>query len=56
VKVTASNLATILVVIVLAWLGLKLLGVALKALGLLILIGVAIALYFGARRLIGKSR
>jgi hypothetical protein len=56
VKLTASNLATFLVVIVLAWLGLKLLGVALKALGLLILVGVAIALYVGAQRMIGKSR
>ena len=55
-KATASNLATILVVIILAWLGLKLVGVAFKAVGLLIVIGIVVALYFGAQKMIGKGR
>jgi len=56
VKSVASNLATILVVIIVLWLGLKLLGVAFKAVGLLIVIGVVVVIYFGARKMIGKGR
>ena len=43
-KSGVSTLATILVVIVVAWLGLKLIGVAFKAVGLLIVIGVVVVL------------
>ena len=55
-RVTLSNVATILVVVVLAWLGLKLVGVAFKAVGLLIVAGAVVALWFGARKMIGKGR
>ena len=53
---TASTLLTVVAVVVGAWLALKLLGVAFKLVGVLILIGVAAIAYFGARRLIGKGR
>ena len=55
-KSAASTLATVLVVIIVLWLGLKLLGVAFKAVGILILAAAVIALYFGARKMLGKGR
>ena len=55
-KSTASTLATVLVAIIVLWLGLKLIGVAFKAVGLLIVIGIVVALYFGAQKMIGKGR
>ena len=55
-KSAASKLATILVVIIVLWLGLKLIGVAIKAVVLLAVIGVVVALYFGAQKMIGKGR
>ena len=56
-KSAAGTAATILIAIVLIWLVLKLLGVALKLVGLLILIGVGAALFFAVRgRLGGPDR
>ena len=55
-KSTMSTLATILVVIIVLWLGLKLIGVAIKAVVLLAVIDVVVAVYFAARKKIGKGR
>jgi hypothetical protein len=54
-KNAASLLATILVVLVVVWAAFKLLGLAFKLVGILIVVGVAVALYYGAQKLIGKS-
>ena len=51
-----SLLVTIVFAVIAIWLGLKLLGVALKLVGVLILIGVAAIAYFGAVKLIGGPR
>ena len=49
-------LATVLIAIVVIWLGLKLLGVALKLAGLLILVGLGAAAYLAITRRIGGPR
>ncbi len=49
-------IATILIAIIVIWLVLKLLGVALKLVGLLILLGVGAALFFAVRGRIGGPR
>ena len=46
-------IATVLIAIVLIWLVLKLLGVAFKLIGLLILGGIAVAAYLAVTRRIG---
>jgi dolichol kinase len=51
-----GSIATILIAIIVIWLVLKLLGVALKLVGLLILVGVAAALFFAVRGRIGGPR
>ena len=46
-------IATVLIAIVLVWLVLKLLGVAFKLVGLLIIGGIAVAAYLAVTRRIG---
>ncbi|MGZ8313214.1 MAG: hypothetical protein ACXWUR_14235 [Allosphingosinicella sp.] len=54
-KQAASFLVTILIALVVVWAAFKLLGLAFKLVGVVIVVGVAVALYFGAQKLIGKS-
>ena len=54
---TAGGIATILIAVVVIWLGLKLIGVAFKLVGLLILGGLAVGAYlFVTGRLGGPDR
>ena len=54
-KQAGSLLLTILIALVVVWAGFKLLGLAFKLVGILIVVGAAAALYLGAQKLIGKS-
>ena len=51
-----GTLATILIAIVVIWLGLKLLGVALKLVGLLILVGLGAVAFLAVTKRIGGPR
>ena len=51
-KNVGSTIIAILVGIVAIWLFIKLLGLALKAVGILLGVGLAVAAYFAARRLL----
>ena len=55
-KSGGSMLVTIVFVVVAIWLGLMLLGVAFRLVGVLILIGIAAAVYLGVQKLIGGPR
>ena len=55
-KSLGGAVATILIAIIVIWLVLKLLGVALKLAGVLILLGVGAALFFAVRGRIGGPR
>ena len=55
-KSAGSLLVTILFAVVAIWLGLMLLGVAFRLVGVLILIGLAVVVYLGAQKLIGGPR
>ena len=52
-KSIGGAIATVLIAIVAIWLVLKLLGVALKLIGLLILAGIGVAAYLAITRRIG---
>ena len=52
-KSVGGTLATILIAIVVIWLGLKLLGVALKLVGLLILVGLGAVAFLAVTKRIG---
>ena len=52
-KNAASAIATVLVAIVAIWLLFKLLGVALKLIGILIIGGIAFAAYFAVTQRLG---
>jgi hypothetical protein len=54
-KSTASLLVTILVAVVAIWLVLKLLGFALKLVGLLILVALAVGAFVVIRGLLGSG-
>jgi multisubunit Na+/H+ antiporter MnhE subunit len=55
-KNAGSLLVSIIVGIVILWLALKLLGAALKLVGILIAIGIAVAVYYAVRGMIaGKG-
>ena len=51
-----GTIATILIAIVVIWLGFKLLGVALKLVGLLILVGLGVAAYVAVTKRLGGPR
>jgi hypothetical protein len=53
---TGRTISTILVAIVLIWLVLKLVGVALKAVGLLILLGLGVVAYLAVTKRIGGPK
>ena len=55
-KSAGSLLVTIVFAVVAIWLGLMLLGVAFRLVGVLILIGLAVVVYLGAQKLIGGPR
>jgi len=55
-KSAGSLLVTIVFAVVAIWLGLMLLGVAFRLVGVLILIGLAAAVYLGAQKLLGGPR
>ena len=55
-KSAGSLLVTIVFAVVAIWLGLMLLGVAFRLVGVLILIGLAAAAYLGAQKLLGGPR
>ena len=52
-KSVGGAVATVLIAIVLVWLVLKLLGVAFKLIGLLILVGIGAAIFFAVKGRIG---
>ena len=52
-KSVGGAIATVLIAIVLVWLVLKLLGVAFKLIGLLILVGIGAAIFFAVKGRIG---
>ena len=49
----ASLIASIVIGAIILWLALKLLGAALKLVGILVALGVAFAVFFAVRRMIG---
>ena len=51
-----SLILKIVVILVVVWLGLKLLGVALKLVGILILVGLAVGAVLVGQRLLGGPR
>jgi hypothetical protein len=55
-KSLGGAIATVLIAILLIWLVLKLLGVAFKLVGLLILGGIAVVAYLAVTRRIGGPR
>jgi len=55
-KSAGSLLVTFVFAVVAIWLGLMLLGVAFRLVGVLILIGLAAAVYLGAQKLLGGPR
>ena len=54
-KSVASTAATLLVAIIVLWALFKLLGLALKLVGVLIIVGAVVAIYFAAQKYIGKA-